>query len=58
MLQVCHTEWNNRLLVGESSEDCSVVAELREYLRPSPLKKWLEIKMLKDALRQWDEAMR
>jgi hypothetical protein len=60
MLQVFHTKWHNRLSEGESLEGCDIVVELRGggSFVPRCSEDWLEIKMLKESLRQRDEEMR
>jgi hypothetical protein len=49
MLQVCHGKWHNRLLEGEISGSRFI---------PHHLEDRLEIEMLKESLRQQDEAMK
>jgi hypothetical protein len=59
MLQVFHTKWHNRLPEGESLEGCDIIVELRGgSFVPRRLENRLEIKMLKESLRQRDEEMR
>jgi hypothetical protein len=39
MLQVCHAQWISQLPGGENSEGYSIITELREKLRPLPLRR-------------------
>jgi hypothetical protein len=59
MLHVFYAKWHNQLPKSESSEGYNGVAEHRgSSFVPRCSKDWLEIEMLKESLRRWDEEMR
>jgi hypothetical protein len=56
MLQVFYAKWHNGLLEGKSSKGYDVIVELRRSsFVPCRSKERLEIEMLKESLRQWDD---